>query len=346
MKSLKVWSLFLGSGVFLLLFFFIYPFGTEGNGVAMALAVPPDTTVVDSIPRGPGADSSQVQDSIQKQLVTDSMVVDSLTVDSTVTSPIDTLPVYELNRVVPNNAFRVGERLHFKVRYGFIKAGNAVMAVEDTVRINDQYSAYHIVSTVRSTKTFDVFYKVRDSVETFVDTRGIFSWIYNKQLREGGYKLDLFVNYDQEHGIANVQKVRYYNEEPLRVKTNEHFQLTIPPYTLDVLAAFYYVRTQELRVGEPVYMVNHDNKKVYNLQVIIQRKERIKVAAGKFNCIVVSPRLKGEAIFKQKGELWIWLTDDQYKIPVQMKSKVVVGSITTELEKIEGVPLPLPSQIK
>ncbi|HFE63918.1 MAG TPA: DUF3108 domain-containing protein, partial [Caldithrix sp.] len=50
--------------------------------------------------------------------------------------------------------------------------------------------------------------------------------------------------------------------------------------------------------------------------------------------------------FKQKGKLWIWLTDDQYKIPVQMKSAVFIGKITTELTKIEGVPLPLPSQVQ
>jgi hypothetical protein len=93
-------------------------------------------------------------------------------------------------------------------------------------------------------------------------------------------------------------------------------------------------------------MSNHDNKKVYDLKVIIQRKERIKVDAGTFDCIMVQPVLQGEAIFKQQGELWVWLTDDERKIPVQMKSKVAVGSITTELIKIEGVPLPLRAQVK
>jgi hypothetical protein len=67
---------------------------------------------------------------------------------------------------------------------------------------------------------------------------------------------------------------------------------------------------------------------------------------GTFDCIMVQPVLQGEAIFKQQGELWVWLTDDERKIPVQMKSKVAVGSITTELIKIEGVPLPLRAQVK
>jgi hypothetical protein len=121
--------------------------------------------------------------------------------------------------------------------------------------------------------------------------------------------------------------------------------MSIPPYVLDVLGAFYYVRTQNLRVGFPIYMTNHDNAKTYELKVIVQRRETVEVSAGKFKCIMVEPQLRGDAIFQQKGELWVWLTDDQYKIPVQMKSAVFIGSITTELKKIEGIQLPLPSQL-
>ena len=252
---------------------------------------------------------------------------------------------YRLDRVVPNHAFHVGEKLKFVVRYGFIKAGYATMAVEEQVPI-DGRQAYKVVSTARSAKTFDWIFKVRDRVESLIDTQGIFSWKYYKSLREGSYKFDLKVDYDQYRGKARVQMIRYENEEPLRVREKKEFEIAIPPYVLDILAAFYYVRTQDLEVGMPVFMTNHDNKKVYKLKVLVQKRETIKVKAGKFRCVVVEPQLRGEAIFKQKGRLWVWLTDDQYKIPVMMKSKVFIGSITTELMKIEGVKLPLPSQIK
>lgn len=266
--------------------------------------------------------------------------------DSLLIELLEKPPIYKLDRVINNRAFHVGEKLTFNIRYGIIKAGEATMEVRDIVNIHDSIPAYHIVTTARSAKFFDAFYKVRDSVETFLDTKGIFSWIYHKRLREGGYKFDLLVDYHQRHGIAHVEGIRYEGDEPLRVRNREEFQLEIPEYVLDVLGAFYYVRTQKLELGMPIYMANHDNKEVYKLQVIIQKRERVKVDAGTFNCIMIQPRLQGEAIFKQKGELWVWLTDDEYKIPVQMKSKVAVGSITTELKKIEGVPLPLKSQVK
>jgi hypothetical protein len=272
--------------------------------------------------------------------------VTTSTIDSTISPQLkaDSLPEF-LNRTIPNQAFQIGEKLTFTVRYGIIKAGEATMAVEEIVPIGER-SAYKVVSAARSARTFDLVFKVRDRVESWIDTQGIFSWKYNKMLREGSYKFDLLVDYHQNIGKADVQTIRYHNDEPLQVKKQEKFEMDIPPYVLDVLASFYFVRTQDLEVGMPIYMTNHDNKKIYDLKVIIQKKEIIQVKAGKFHCILVQPVLMGEAIFKQKGELWIWLSDDQYKIPVQMKSAVFVGNITTELRKIEGLPLPLPSQIR
>ena len=73
--------------------------------------------------------------------------------------------------------------------------------------------------------------------------------------------------------------------------------------------------------------------------------ETINTAAGKFKCLKVEPLLKGEGIFKQKGRLLVWMTDDEYKIPVQMTSEVAVGHITSELEKIEGIKGKIPSRI-
>ena len=103
----------------------------------------------------------------------------------------DTMVVHKLDRVVKNRAFSVGEKLTFNIRYGIIKAGEATMAVAEQLPINESHEAYRIVSTARSASFFDNFYKVRDSVETFLDTRGLFSWRFEKRLREGGAKVEV-----------------------------------------------------------------------------------------------------------------------------------------------------------
>lgn len=292
------------------------------------------------INRETGDNDKAVEDSI------DLFLPDSLVSDSSIADTVEeSAAPRRLDRHITNKAFDVGEKLTFDVRYGFITAGHATMQVQNKIVVRDSFPAYQILSTARSTKTFDLFFKVRDSVESVLDTRGIFSWGFKKSLREGAYKFDLLVDYDQLYGKAYIEMIRYHNDEPLRIRKKEEFELKVPKYVIDILGAFYYVRTQRLRVGDPIYITNHDNKNIYKLKVIIQRREQVKVRAGKFNCIVVQPQLKGDAIFKQKGKLWVWLTDDELKIPVQMKSKAFIGSVVTELAKIEGIKKPITARV-
>lgn len=222
----------------------------------------------------------------------------------------------KLKRVVSNRAFGVGERLVFSVGYGVIKAGTAVMEIPEIVRFNGK-KCYHIVSTARSNKFFSVFFKVDDKVESFMDVHGLYSWRYDKHLREGKFKADVSMVFDQENHLA------IYNQG------KDTFE--VAEYAQDVLSAFYFVRTQELIVGKSIFVANHTDKKNYPLEVKVLRKERVKVEAGEFDCLVVEPILKTPGIFEQKGSLRVWLTDDEVKMPVLMKSKVIIGSISTEL---------------
>ena len=62
------------------------------------------------------------------------------------------------------------------------------------------------------------------------------------------------------------------------------------------------------------------------------KKETVKTDAGKFKCIVVEPQFRGAGIFVSKGkDLKVWLTDDEYKMPVKMTVEVFIGSVSAEL---------------
>lgn len=239
--------------------------------------------------------------------------------------------------------FRLGEDLTFKIRYGFIKAGTAHMRVVGLEKYKEE-PAIHIQTTAESVPAFSWIYSVDDVVNVFVAPSNLRPLYFEKKLREGTYKADLFVKYDPKDSLAMVEFVRY--KKDMRVRKREKYPVRIPANVYDILSAFYYLRTQTLEPGKSVYLTSHQKKKIYNLEIKTYRRETIKVQAGKFRCLVVEPLLKGEGIFKQKGRLQIWLTDDQYKIPVQMTSKVVVGHITTELAKMSGVPQVIPARIK
>jgi len=221
-------------------------------------------------------------------------------------------------RYVPNDAFRPGEKLSYDINYGFINAGYATMEVVDVVEYKER-PCYHIVSSANSNKFFSSFYRVEDRVESIVAAEAMFSWHFEKHLREGSYRSD------RQHDFDPLLNLIYYEKDTIEVA----------PYTQDALSVLYYIRTQDLKVGESVYADNFTDGKVYSLQVNVLRKEQIKVKAGRFDCIVVEPLLQSPGIFKHEGRLTVWLTDDRLKMPVLMKSKVLVGSISAELTGYE-----------
>lgn len=242
-----------------------------------------------------------------------------------------------------NIPFSHGEELTFKIRYGFIKAGSAKMRVFEEV-YDSTHNVYHFQTTARSASGFSWIYEVKDVVNSYVQKDGFYPLYFEKKLREGSYYADLFTHYLPQDSVAKVHTVRYRDD--MTIKKQSKYDVTVLPYTQDILSSFYFIRLGNLEVGKSILLRNHEKKKIYNLEVIVHRKEVVEVGAGTFRCIVVEPLIKGEGLFKNEGRLRIWLTDDDKKIPVQMKSKVLVGDITTELMKIKGVKGKIAAQIK
>ncbi len=219
-----------------------------------------------------------------------------------------------IDRYVENVAFGVNERFSFDINYGFINAGNATMEVARLIEYSGR-PCYQILTRAYSNSFFSNFFQVADSVESIIDALGIFSWRFEKKLREGNYRSDRQYSFDQRNNLA------YFGKDTIEVS----------PYIQDALSVLYYIRTRDLEVGKSVFVENFTDGKTYSLEVKVLKKERISVAAGTFDCVVVEPLLQSVGVFKHEGQLTVWLTDDRLKMPVLMKSKVIVGSISAEL---------------
>ena len=221
-------------------------------------------------------------------------------------------------RGVVNRAWDAGENLVFSVEYGFYRAGTATMSVLGAEYVNGGLS-YHIRTTAESNNFISKIYKVRDKVDSYIDMKGIFSRRFEKRLREGGYSSDEYVDLYQDRLIA--------------LSTKEKRALVeIPMYVQDILSTMYYIRTFDLKVGRNETIETYADGKVYPLIVRVYKKEKVDVPAGTFMCILVEPVMKSEGIFRQKGRLLVWLTDDKNRIPVKMTSKVAIGNIAAKLE--------------
>ena len=226
-------------------------------------------------------------------------------------------------RTIENNAFSVGEKLTFDVKYGFVTAGVAVMEIPKIKRISKR-EVYHITFKVNSVPSFDSFYKVRDRYETYLDVKSIFPWRFEQHVREGGFSMDFAAFFDHRRGIAKTSRGTY----------------KIPPNINDIISAFYYARTldySKLKVGDKFELHNFYKEKVYPLAILYKGKETIEVEAGTFDCIMVEPIIVEGGLFKTEGKIIIWLSDDEFKIPVKVKTKILIGSIDAELTAYEGL---------
>lgn len=234
-------------------------------------------------------------------------------------------------RKIENNAFTVGEKLTFDVKFGFITAGVAEMAIPKMKRIFRR-DVYNVTFRVNSVPSFDPFFKVRDRYETYLDEEGIFPWRFEQHIREGGYSKDFSAFFDQRRHVAKTTEGSY----------------EIPPYVNDIVSAFYLTRTFDFTNVEPGHrfeLYNFFDDKVHPLEVLYHGKERVSVEAGTFDCIIIEPLVVEGGLFKSEGNIIVWLSDDELKIPVKVQTKVVIGSINAELSGYEGLAGELTSKV-
>jgi len=237
-------------------------------------------------------------------------------------SPQSSKPNTEF-RELENHAFKEGEKLTFDLNYGFVTAGVAVMEIPRIKKISGR-EAYHVTFEVNSVPSFDMFYKVRDRYETYIDVEGLFPWRFEQHIREGGYTRDFSAFFDQRKGIAKTSEGEY----------------EIPLYVNDIVSAFYFARTfdySNMKVNDLFHLQNFYKDKVYDLDVKYLGKENIEVPAGKFDCIMVEPLVKEGGLFKHEGNIIVWLTDDELKMPVKVRTKIIIGYVEAKLTNYEGL---------
>ncbi len=213
--------------------------------------------------------------------------------------------------------FGSGELLEFSIDYGVMNAGGATMEVGPIRRVAGR-PAFDIRTEAKSNTVFSKVYKVWDRSQTHVDAETILPLRYEKRQREGTYKKDIVIKFDRARDVAVY-------ENGAEVKMH--------PYAQDELSAFYYMRTFAIEPGKEIFIESHTGQKNYPLQVLVHGRENVTVPAGTFDCWVIEPVIREGGIFTAKGRLTIWVTADERRMPVLMKTKILVGSISASLVK-------------
>jgi hypothetical protein len=235
-------------------------------------------------------------------------------------------------RKVENKAFNYGERLDYKVGYAFVTAGNGYFQVMPMATTSNNRKCYDIRFRVYSLESLKWIYQVDDSYRTLMDAEGLFPWTFQQRIREGKYKRDVAATFDQVNHKATEKGKTY----------------SVSPYVHDIVSAFYYVRTQNLAAmknGSVFYLENFFDGKSHKLGVKIHKRETIQVEAGKFKAILIEPLVMQGGLFKSEGHIYIWVSDDELKIPLKVSTKILIGDVYAEMTKYSGLNGKLTSRI-
>ena len=213
--------------------------------------------------------------------------------------------------------FQIGERLTYDVSFTGITAGQASLEVVNDTVVNNNHQL-HIRFNARTTFPVSSIYTINDQVDTWLDSKYLYTKKLTKNIREGNYKNDSYtiIDYDQSIAITNGDTV------------------IIDQFLRDPYSLFYFLRTIPLIIDETIDFTAFDGKKITPFQVITKTKETINTMAGTFPCLVVKPFREGTTLLKNKGDMMIWFSDDKIRLPIQIRIKLKYGSMLLKLKDI------------
>ena len=232
-------------------------------------------------------------------------------------------------RTIDNDAFQSGEYLKYRVYYdswltSWITAGYGTMTVSETDKKFQGREVYHVEVTGKSTKFFNLFMKVDDRFESYLDKEALLPWMFIRRTHEGHY-------------VKNDDVV--FNYQDMTLKSSQ-IERSFQEGLQDMVSAFYYMRTFDFdtaQEGDEYYVSFYLDDSIYRSRVIFMGRENVKTELGTFPCFKLKPQVATGEVFTEQYPMELWVTDDKNKIPVMGKSGVYVGSITIELVEYSGL---------
>lgn len=219
----------------------------------------------------------------------------------------------------PNTAFKEGEVLSYRLHYGVMDAGVAVLEVKPSVLEVSGRKVYHIVGNGYSKGTFDWFFKVRDRYETFIDKDAGVPWMFVRRVDEGGYK------FSQDYTFNHYTK---------KVDVGGGEKIDVPVGVQDMLSSFYAARNLDFsnaKEGDVYTIKSFVDKELWPMKIRYVGKETIETDIGKYRCLKFRPIVQQGRIFKNEEDLNVWITDDKNHIPLRAQAKILIGSIKLDI---------------
>ncbi len=224
-----------------------------------------------------------------------------------------------------NTAFQVGEKLRYRITYGFVDAGEAVIEVKSTTKKGTgNRELLHCKGTGKTLGGFNAVFKVNDLYESYIDKKGIFPWLFVRRVDEGGYKIS------QDYA---------FKQDKLKVNNGKK-DFTATSGIQDMISSFYYARTlnfKNAKKGQTFEFKCFMDDVTWNLKIKYVGDENITIRKGKYKCRKFVPVVQTGRYFKSEEDVNFWVTADDNSIPVMIKAKIPVGVVKLHLVDWSGV---------
>ena len=208
----------------------------------------------------------------------------------------------------------VGEELQYAAGFRFFPAGEAILTFS-LDSLNGE-SVYRLTTSVKTNSFLDAFYEVRDEIQSWLHTENLSLKKTIQTIREGSYHRDHQSIIQGDSIAVSGNKIR-----------------NLPGRVYDPVSFVYYLRNQDLSLGDSYKFFSYDRKKIREVIVNITAKETVRVSAGIFNCLKIEPVSDdGKPLLKNNGQMRVWLSDDSLRLPVKIEQKTNIGTMVMKLK--------------
>ena len=238
-------------------------------------------------------------------------------------------------RHIKNESFNAGEKLEYRVHLGFLSGAYATIDISETIYTINERPCFRVNIFGKTAGVIDLFYKVRDTWGSYLDTAAIVPQRFYRYIRENKYRKNEIVDFDHFQDSATVARL-----DKKTMKLKERVKFPITNNTQDLVSGAFYLRTMNLdkkRKGDMIHIKGFFDDETYNINIKYLGTETLKTKVGTFETHVLAPILPKNKLFKDEDAIKLWLSKDRNKIPLKIKAAMFVGAVEIDIRSYENL---------
>ena len=215
-------------------------------------------------------------------------------------------------------AYPQKQTLSYAVDWRVFPAGTAVLHLES------DGTRQHIAATATTVGALNLLFHVNDRFQSVFDRGTGCSYEFDKQTVEGRRQINSTMRIDPAALKSILDEKNMVNGQ------TKHVETPIPGCMTDLLSGLFYAQSQPLVDGQSFVMPVVDAMHIVPVTMKVEGREEVKTPLGTYKTVRVQPTAEA-GVVKNRGNIWIWYTDDEHHLPVQMRARLFWGTITFRL---------------